>query len=170
LIPKKNGKLRKILNAAALNKYILKTKFKLEDQRLLMQLLQRNMFATSVDITSAYHHVPLASWAQPFLYFNYDSKTYCFQAIPFSLSTAPHTFTLLMQQCIKAVRQRWRDTAIHYLDDLLFLHHDKEYLKKATDEIVHFLSQVGWIINNEKNELEPKRLFRYLGWEWDSRS
>jgi hypothetical protein len=31
LIPNKNGKLRKIMNAAVLNKYILKTKFKLED-------------------------------------------------------------------------------------------------------------------------------------------
>jgi hypothetical protein len=56
------------------------------------------------------------------------------------------------------------------LNDLLFLHHDKEYLKKATDEIVCFLSQVGWVINEEKSELEPKQLFRYLGWEWDSRS
>jgi hypothetical protein len=170
LIPKKNGKLRKIMNAATLNKYILKMKFKMEDQRLLMQLLQRNMFATGVDITSAYHHVPVASWAQPYLCFNYDSKTYCYRAMPFGLSTAPRTFTPPMRQCIKTVRQTWRVTAVHYLDDLLFLHHDKEYLKKATDEIVRLLSQVGWIINNEKSELERKQLFRYLGWEWDSRS
>jgi hypothetical protein len=76
LIPKKNGKLGKIVNAAALNKFILKTKFKLEDQRLLMQLIQRDMYATSVDVTSAYHHVPVAEWAQPYLWFNYNSKTY----------------------------------------------------------------------------------------------
>jgi hypothetical protein len=70
LIPKKDGRLRKIMNASAFNKHMLKIKFKLEDQRLLMQLLQRNMFATSVDITS------VASWVQPYLCFNYDSKTY----------------------------------------------------------------------------------------------
>jgi hypothetical protein len=74
LIPKKNGKLRKLMNGTVFNKYILKTKFKLEDQRLLLQLLQRNMFATSVDITSAYHHVPVASWAQLYLCFNYDKQ------------------------------------------------------------------------------------------------
>jgi hypothetical protein len=60
LIPKKNGKLRKIMNVAALNKFILKTKFKLEDQRLLIQLLQKDVYAASMDVTSAYHHVPVA--------------------------------------------------------------------------------------------------------------
>jgi hypothetical protein len=90
--------------------------------------------------------------------------------MPFKISTALRTFTLLMRQCIKAVRQRWKVTAVHYLDDLLFLHRDREYLRKATNEIVHFLSQVGWVINQEKGELEPKQLFRYLGWEGDSRA
>jgi hypothetical protein len=153
LIPKKNGKLRKIKNAAALNKFILKAKFKLEDQRLLMQLLQKDMYTTSVDVTSAYHHVPVAEWAQPYLCFNYNSKTYCYRAMPFGISTAARTFTLLMRQRIKAVRQRWKVTAVHHLDDLLFLHHDKEYLKKAIYEIVRFLSQVGCVINREKSEM-----------------
>jgi hypothetical protein len=74
-----------------------------------------------------------------------------------------------MRQCIKAIRQRWRVTAVHYLDDLLFLHHDEDYLGRATNEIVRFLTRVGWVINAEKSELVPKQRFRYLGWEWDSR-
>jgi hypothetical protein len=128
------------------------------------------MFATSVDVTFAYHPVPVATEEQPYLCFNYNSKIYCYRAMPLGTSTAPRTFTLLMRQCIKAVRHHWKVTAVHYLDDLLFLHHDKEYQKKATNEIVRFLSQVGWVINQEKSELEPKQLFRYLGWEWDSRT
>jgi hypothetical protein len=135
-----------------------------------MQQLQKDIYATSMDVTSAYHHVPVAEWAQPYLCFNYNSKTYCYRAMPFGISTAPRTFTLLMRQCIRAMRQRWKITAVHYLDDLLFLHHDKKYLKKATTEIVRFLSQVGWVINQEKSELKPKQLFRYLGRKWDSRT
>ena len=169
LIPKKNKKLRKIVNAAGLNKFIRKTKFKLEDQYLLIHLLLKNHFATSLDISSAYHHVPVAPWAQPYLCFNYDGQTYCYTAMPFGLNTAPRTFTLLMRQCIKAVRERWQVTAVHYLDDLLFLHADPVYLAKTTMEIVHFLASVGWVINMEKSELQPKQLFVYLGWEWDSR-
>jgi hypothetical protein len=61
-----------------------------------MQLLQKNMFATSVVVTSAYHHEQVAMEAQPYLHFNYDNKTYCYRAMPFGLSTAPRTFTLLM--------------------------------------------------------------------------
>jgi hypothetical protein len=56
------------------------------------------------------------------------------------------------------------------LDDLLFLHHDEEYLRRARSEIVRFLARLGWIVNAEKSELKPKQRFRYLGWEWDSRA
>jgi hypothetical protein len=77
-IPREQIKFKKIMNCAAFNKHVLKIRFKLEDQRLLMQLLQRNMFATSIDITAAYHHVPVASWAQPYLCFNYNNESYCY--------------------------------------------------------------------------------------------
>jgi hypothetical protein len=127
------------------------------------------MFATSIDITSAHYHLPVASWAQPYLCSNYDGKTYCYRAMPLGLSTAPCTFTLVMRQCIKAIGQRWNVTAVHYLDDLLFLHHDEECLRRTTSEIVRLLARLSWIVNAEKSELEPKQRFRYLGWEWDSR-
>jgi hypothetical protein len=55
------------------------------------------MNATIVDVTSAYHHVPVAEWAQPYFCFNYNSKTYCYGAMAFGISTAPRTFTLLMR-------------------------------------------------------------------------
>jgi hypothetical protein len=169
LIAKKNCKLRKIMNAAALNMYIRKRKFKLEDQYLLIHLLRKGLFATSLDISSAYHHVPVAPWAQPYLSFNYNNRTYCYTAIPFGINTVTRTFTLLMRQCIKAIRERWQVTAVHYLDDLLFLHADPQYLAKATTEIVRFLTYLGWVINTEKSEMVPKQLFVYLSWEWDSR-
>jgi ribonuclease HI len=131
--------------------------------------LRKGLFATSLDISSAYHHVPVAPRAQPYLSFNYNKHMYSYTAMPFGINTAPRTFTLLMRQCIKAIRERWQVTAIHYLDDLLFLHADPQYLAKATTEIVRFLTYLGWVINTEKSETVPKQLFVYLGWEWDSR-
>jgi hypothetical protein len=44
-----------------------------------------------------------------------------------------------MSCCINAIRARWEVTAISYLDDLLFLHPNKTYLKKATTQVVTFL-------------------------------
>jgi hypothetical protein len=76
----------------------------MEDQRLLMQLLQKGMYATNVDVAPAYQHGTVAGWAQPYLCFDYNSKTHCYLAMPFGISTATRTFTLLMRQCIKAVR------------------------------------------------------------------
>jgi ribonuclease HI len=88
--------------------------------------------------------------------------------MPFGLNTAPETFTDIMRACIKQIRQRWRVTALHYLDDLLFLHPDPEYLKQATIEILHFLTWLGWVVNMQKTEPEPKQKFVFLGWLWDS--
>jgi hypothetical protein len=70
-----------------------------------------------------------------------------------------------MRACIKTIRERWEATATAYLDDLLFLHSDKDYLEKATTEIVKFLEWLGWEINREKSDFHPKQIFEHLGWE-----
>jgi hypothetical protein len=75
-----------------------------------------------------------------------------------------------MRQCVKALRQRWKVTIVHYLDDILLLHGDREYLQRATTEIVRFMMYLGWVINLEKSNLSPSQKVQYLGWEWDSTS
>jgi ribonuclease HI len=170
LVPKPGGKMRKITDCSQLNIFLRKIKFKMEDNRVLQFLLPQGAYATSKDISKAYLHIHVQEQDQPFLCFSHDNETFCYTSMPFGLSTAPRTFTLLMRKCIQAIRQRWEVTALHYLDDLLFLHNDPAYLRKATEEIDRFLSWLGWITNNEKSEPEPKQVFVFLGWEWDSRT
>jgi ribonuclease HI len=161
-------KLRKVVDCSALNVFLRKRKFKMEDHRVVQKNLIKMMWATKTDISNAYLQVPVDPEATPFLCFNYDGQTWTYTAMPFGLSTAPRTFTLLMRACIKAIREKWEVTATAYLDDLLFLHADRDYLEKATVEIVCFLEWLGWEINREKSDFLPKQVFEHLGWQWDT--
>jgi hypothetical protein len=73
-----------------------------------------------------------------------------------------------MRVCVKAIRQKWELTATHFIDDLLFLHENKQYLLQSMPEIVQFLESLGWVLNLEKSNLVPSRRFLYRGWLWDT--
>jgi hypothetical protein len=62
----------------------------------------------------------------------------------------------------------WNVRAVIYLDDLLLLHQDKDYLQQIGEEISQYLSYLGWSVNIEKSHLIPSKQFEYLGYVWDS--
>jgi hypothetical protein len=123
-IPKKGGReLRKVVVCSDLNGCLMKRRFKMEDHRVVKMNVVRGMWAASIDISKAYLQVPVDPEATPYLAFNYAGSTWAYTAIPFVLSSAPRTFTLLM--CVMAIRQKRKITATHFIDDLLFLHENK---------------------------------------------
>jgi ribonuclease HI len=168
LVPKKGGEWRKILDCRLLNKYIKKVKFQMEDIRTVVQLLEQDQWTVSVDITKAYSHVSVSPEMQPYLTFQYDTNYYQYRAMPFGVSSAPRIFTRIMKQTIKAVRERWQVAAVQYLDDLLFIHSDREWLQSHIGSIVSFLQSLGWTINNKKSRLSPQQEFVFLGMQWST--
>ena len=57
--PKKNGKLRPIIDLSELNKLLVLEKFKMETVEVIAKTIQGIMWACSVDIEDAYFHVPI---------------------------------------------------------------------------------------------------------------
>jgi ribonuclease HI len=57
---------------------------------------------------------------------------------------------------------------MYYLDDLLFLDQDADNLQVKMKEIIPWLDNLGWTISYEKSDLQPKKVFEYLGWQWNS--
>jgi hypothetical protein len=53
--------------------------------------------------------------------------------------------------------------AVIYLDDLVLLQKDPNYLKKSSGEIAQFLNWLGWTVNIDKSHLTPNRQFQCLG-------
>jgi hypothetical protein len=73
-----------------------------------------------------------------------------------------------MRKVIHSIRDIWNVRAVIYLDDLLLLHQDKNYLEQIVGEISQYLSYLGWSVNTEKSHLVPSKQFEYLGFVWDS--
>ena len=92
-----------------------------------------------------------------------------FKALPFGLSTAPMEFTVLAKEVkLMAIHKGIR---IHqYLDDWLVRARSQETCLHHTQILVKMCQDLGWLVNLEKSELEPKQVFDFVGYQFDLRS
>ena len=60
-------------------------------------------WATSIDLTYTYRHVPMHVSTRNYLRFAVDEVIYTFKALPFGLNTAPWEFTRIMDAVMTAL-------------------------------------------------------------------
>jgi hypothetical protein len=100
-----SGKKRLIIDLRHVNKYIFKQKFKCEDVKTILQLLNKDYFLFNFNLKSAYHHVEFLKnigITYKYLTFAWDfdmsvTRYFQFCVIPFGLSSAPFVFTKLLK-------------------------------------------------------------------------
>lgn len=167
LTPKKNGKWRPILNLKPLNKGFIRPKpFRMETLRTIVPLLHQGMWATSVDLSDAYLHIPVCVRDRAFLAFSYQGTDYCFTCIPFGLSTAPRVFTRVTRAVLAYLRRQGL-TVFAYIDDWFIVAETKRRAIEATSTTLALLERLGWLINREKSQLVPSQRLVYLGADLD---
>ena len=120
VVPKKNGKLRLILDLRFLNKHLATRKFKFEDLRVVAEILQPHDCFFTFDFRNDYHHVDISPehWKYLAFSFTFDGKAgyFLFCSLPFGLSTSPYVFTKLLRPVVA----HWRSQGIRIsvcLDD-----------------------------------------------------
>jgi ribonuclease HI len=169
LVPKPGGEYRKILDCTPINTFIRRRKFKMEDQSVVSQVLQPSMWAVTVDITKAFHHIQVAERLRPYLCTRYNHSLMQYIAMPFGLSSAPRTFSRVMHHCITIARREWPLlTFVQYMDDILMLAQEEQHLVELVPQVIKFLKGLGWLISEKKSRLTPSQRFHYLGWEWST--
>ena len=169
LVPKPNQKWRPILDLSNLNQFLRVEKFKMETPETIRTSLQQGEWVTSVDFKDAYFHIPIQEQSRKYLRFHVQGRTYQFKALPFGLSTAPMEFTVLAKEVkLMAIHKGIR---IHqYLDDWLVRARSQETCLHHTQILVKMCQDLGWLVNLEKSELEPKQVFDFVGYQFDLRS
>ena len=165
LVPKKNGKLRLIIDLSTLNKYVFVQSFRMETQRKVRNAICQNDWAFSLDLTDAYLHVPIHPRSRKYLRFTLKGRVFHFRALPFGLSTSPYIFTLLMTVIVTYLRRR--AIILHpYLDDWLSRNQSRLILLEHRHFIIQLITSLGLIINQEKSDLIPTQMFTFIGMEF----
>jgi hypothetical protein len=169
-VPKSDGSQRKVTDCRNLNDEQKDILFKMEGPEQVIQMAQRGDFATSLDLSSAFNHLLVSEELQPFLCFSFQGTSYAYRGMPFGAKHAPRLFTKALSYPIAFIRRHWRVRILAYMDDIILLHQDPQYLRIATLQIAIYLQSLGWTINLRKSELTPSQTIDFLGWSWDFRS
>ncbi|MDY6816767.1 MAG: reverse transcriptase domain-containing protein, partial [Pseudomonadota bacterium] len=162
LVPKKNGKLRPIIDLRRLNDFLVIPSFQMETSVSVAAAVQPEDWATSLDLTDAYFHVPVAPWFRKYLRIVVQGKVYQYRALPFGLSTSPLAFTKVLEPL--AVHLHTRGIVLHrYLDDLLIRSQSRSQCQAWTRYLLDLLVRLGLGVNLEKSDLVPSQRFKYIG-------
>lgn len=162
LVPKKNGKMRLVTNLRPLNQWLANDSFQMDHAAVVRRALAPNMFATSIDLSDAYLHIPLHPDAFQYLAFQVGTRRYYFVVLPFGLNSAPRVFDAVMR-VLKKWGRRVGLMIFQYLDDWLQLHFSKEVLARQTALLIRQCLSLGLLVNLSKSEPVPTRRIVFLG-------
>jgi hypothetical protein len=166
VVPKKDGKLRPVIDLKILNKFLRKKPFKMETPQSIRRSLQKGMWTVSLDLKDAYFQVPIHPRSRKFLRICLEGKVYQFRALPFGVKTAPWIFTKIFKQLsIMLVRRGVMSNL--YLDDWLVRSLQKEEIFRVRDTTLSLAVRLGCVINWEKSDLIPTQRFVFVGMYWD---
>ena len=139
LVPKRSGGWRLVIDLSVLNEFLVQRTFEMDTLVRVKQALRPGMWVTSLDLSDAYHHIPIKQPDQKFLCFQVGATRYMYMVPPFGLTTAPWAFTEVVKQIKKWTIPR-RNVLFQYLDDWLNAHLDRDVLIRKMDALSVTLS------------------------------
>ncbi len=158
-----NGdKLRLVLDMHSSNDYVRKVKFRIEDMKTLIPLLQKSGFMAKFDLKKGYFHVQMNPNNYQYLGFQWEGKFYVFTVLVFGLSSAPYVFTKLMRCLVK----RWRALGIPsvvYLDDGILTLPSQVSCSYASSLVQKDLAEAGFFVQPSKCVFEPTQVLEWIG-------
>ena len=162
LVPKKNGKLRPVINLKKLNQYVEYHHFKQENLKMVLDLIQKNDFITFADLTDAYFSIEIDPEYRQFLCFSWKQQYYVFKVLPFGLASVPRMFTKLLKPGFAWFRQQGIRCS-YYIDDSLCLNQKFASCVRDTKRMTDKLEVLGFSINYEKSVLQPSQRIIFFG-------
>ena len=162
VVPKATGGWRPVLDLSPLNRFVAKVRFKMETASSVRAAIQRNDWATSLDLRDAYFHVLMHPRSRPWLRFTWANRVFQFRALPFGLSLSPWVFTRVTRELAIVLRRRGIRVRM-YLDDWLVLSQSRETCLDHTQVVRRTAESMGFTLNLEKSDLDPAQSFVYLG-------
>ena len=160
--PKKSGGIRVILDLSELNKCISYQHFKMDNIKTALALISPGCYLASVDLRDAYYTVPIHSESRKYLRFTWQGRLWQFRVLPNGLSSGPRLFTKLLKPVFANLREQGH-IVIAYLDDTLIIAKTMAETKAAITAATTVLSELGFLVHQEKSVLAPTQDITFLG-------
>ncbi|KAA6358176.1 MAG: hypothetical protein EZS28_046297, partial [Streblomastix strix] len=116
------------------------------------QTIRLGDWSTSLDLYSAFHHLIVQTESQPYLAFEFQNNYYTYKATLFGTKLSQIHFVTAIEPIMQQIRMKTEIRIINYIDGILLLHQNKEYLKNITLKVIETLKYFGFTINSEKSE------------------
>ena len=169
LIPKKDGRLRPILDLRGLNTFLRPLRCKmLTVPRVRQSILQGDWVAT-IDLEDAYFQIPIWEGHRRYLRFAFNGRTFEFCVLPFGISLAPRTFTRCMDAVLAPLR-REGIRILNYLDDWLVCARSEGQCSSSVARLLQHIEHLGLRLNRKKSKLQPSQSTEFLGMCLDARA
>ena len=162
LVPKPHQRWRPVRDLSRLNTFLHVEKFKMETPESIRTSLIPGEWVSSIDLLDAYLHIPIHPHSRKYLRFCHRSQVFQVTSLPFGLATAPQVFTMI----VKEVKLMALSRLHQYLDDWLIRSQSREEALVKTQAVVDLTQSLGWIINQDKSELNPTQMFSFVGYEY----
>lgn len=165
---KTNGKIRIILNLKPLNKFLKYEHFKMEHLNFVKDLVRKDDWFGSIDLTDAYFSVQVRSVDWKYLKFYWKKQLFSYRVMVFGLSSAPRVFTRLCKPILAHLRGELHMRCSLYIDDLLIIAKSKVTVEQNLNTASELLQDLGFCINWAKSSLIPSQMILHLGFNISS--
>ena len=161
--PKKDGRIRIILNLKSLNKnYIEKVHFKMETLQSAINAMRKNCFFGSVDLSEAFYSVPIQKTDRKYFRFIHNNQKYQFTALIMGFTHSPRVFTKILKPIFARLRSKGHISSA-YIDDSCLQGATYQLCKQNIKETVKLMDSLGLTVQPEKSILEPTQQIIFLG-------
>ena len=120
----------------------------------------------TADIKDEFFHVPVAREHRDYLGFSYKRLLYRWKVLPFGLCCSPYCFSKVVRPVITYLRSIGLQVTV-YVDDFL-LAAEESCSADHIDQLIHTLTELGFIINFEKSQLVASNKISYIGYSLSS--
>lgn len=154
--PKKNGKVRICVDLTVLNKAVRREIHPMASVDENLAKLKGSQIFTKLDANSGFWQIPLDSASRLLTTFIAPGGRYCFNRLPFGISSAPEIFQRTMSKILGDI-----SGVVCHMDDILIHAPNKALHDARVRQVLNKLEQAGLTLN-EKCEFSKKKI-TFLG-------
>ena len=151
-----------ILNLKKLNKHIAHIHFKINTLQSCINLMKKNCYMGSLDLSDAYYSISISPESQKYLKFRGGHQLNKFITLPNDLSPAPRIFTKLMKPVYSTLRTRGHILR-GYLDDSFLLGDTPDECKANINDTFTPFGNLAFNVSREKSITHPTQVIEHLG-------